>query len=69
MGASELPLFLTPRQAAEVANLRIEYVYELTRRRALPMTKINRLIRIPRDEFLQWLRNDGNLIPASEFEE
>jgi len=54
-----LPLFLTPRQAAELGNLKLSWVYEQTRKRALPMGKVGRQIRIPRDEFLSWLRNGG----------
>jgi len=61
MKISELPLFLTPQQAAEVGGFKVSYVYELTRRRALPMSKIGAHVRIPRDRFLAWLENDGRL--------
>jgi excisionase family DNA binding protein len=53
----DLPHFLTPRQAAEIGNFRLSWIYEQTRREALPMAKCGNHVRIPRDEFLDYLRN------------
>ena len=38
-------------------NFRLSWIYEQTRREALPMAKFGNHVRIPRDKFLDYLRN------------
>jgi len=46
---------LTVGEVAEYLRVPISWVYERTRKRAIPMWKLGRHIRIPRQELNSWL--------------
>lgn len=49
---SQLPLFLTVYEAAELLRLKRSTAYELIRRGAIPSIRLGRFIRIPRSSIL-----------------
>jgi excisionase family DNA binding protein len=51
---------LTVQEAAEYLKVPTSWIYERTRTRAIPVRKIGRHCRIPRDEFLAWIEQQGN---------
>ncbi|MEA5009148.1 helix-turn-helix domain-containing protein [Clostridium tyrobutyricum] len=53
---------LTVREVAEVLRLGRNSVYELISDKDLPVVRVgSRRIMIPKDEFIQWIKNDREL--------
>lgn len=50
---------MTVDEVAEFLRVPRGWVYERTRKREIPMRKIGRFCRIPRDELLAWVDNGG----------
>jgi excisionase family DNA binding protein len=50
---------LTVQEVAEYLRVPESWVYERTRRRAIPVRKLGRLVRIPRQELLAWVERQG----------
>ncbi len=48
-------VLLTVEETADLLRVPCSWVYERTRVGAIPMRKIGRLVRIPRDELLTWI--------------
>ena len=56
---AELSDLLTVQDAAKYLRVPVSWVYERTRTRAIPVRKLGRHVRIPRDEFLAWIEDQG----------
>ena len=50
---------LTVQEVAEYLRVPESWVYERTRRRAIPVRKLGRLVRIPRRDLLAWIDQEG----------
>ena len=57
----DLPDLLTVAELAHFLKVPKSWVYERTRIRAIPVRKIGRHLRIPRDEFLAWVDKEGSM--------
>ena len=55
MQPSDLDDLLTVEEVAAYLKVPKSWVYERTRFRAIPVRKIGRHCRIPREEFLEWV--------------
>ena len=55
----ELNDLLTVDQVAEYLQVPKSWIYERTRTREIPVRKIGRLVRIPRNELLVWIEREG----------
>jgi hypothetical protein len=61
--------FTTARDIAELLNLPLPRIYEVTRKGYFPrsvVVRIGRQIRYNREGLLIWLQNGGTVEPASE---
>lgn len=47
--------FLTPKAAAELLQVPVSFVYERTRRNAIPLRRVGKYVRIPKAELLAWI--------------
>jgi excisionase family DNA binding protein len=56
----ELPLVLNAEDISRVLGLSRVKTYELLHQEGFPMVRIGRVIRIPREGFLAWLRHGGD---------
>jgi len=54
---------LTVVEAANYLKVPVSWIYERTRTRAIPVRKIGRHCRIPREEFLEWIEREGSTQP------
>lgn len=52
---SQLPDLLTVQEAAAYLNVPVYWIYERTRTREIPVVKLGRHVRIPRNEFLLYV--------------
>ena len=52
---TELPVFLLPKEVAELLRVSLKAVYAMVERGALPKVQIGRGIRIRRDDLLLYL--------------
>jgi excisionase family DNA binding protein len=59
VGTANLPDLLTVGEAARHLRVPKSWVYERTRTREIPVRKLGRHVRIPREPFLEWIENDG----------
>lgn len=59
MRLDELEDLLTVNEVADYLKVPVSWVYERTRTRALPVRKLGRHVRIPREEFLVWIEREG----------
>ena len=59
MDLSALPELLTVQEVAKHLRVPVSWVYERTRCKAIPVCKLGRHVRIPRDALLAWIENDG----------
>ncbi len=50
---------LTAKEAAQILKVPVSWVYERSRTRSIPVRKLGRLVRIPRDELMQWIDREG----------
>ncbi len=64
MNANPADGLLTVHEAAEYLKVPVSWIYERTRTRAIPVRKIGRHCRIPRDEFLEWIEREGSMQPS-----
>ena len=55
----ELNDLLTVDQVAEYLQVPKSWIYERTRTREIPVRKMGRHVRIPRNEFLVWIEREG----------
>ena len=53
--APSLDDLLTVAEAASYLKVPVSWVYQRTRTGAIPVRKLGGLVRIPRDEFLEWI--------------
>lgn len=53
---------LTVEETAQYLRVPVSWVYERTRRRAMPMRKLGRHVRIPRQELLAWIDRHGTAL-------
>jgi len=51
----DLPKLLTVPEVAELLRVPVSWVYARTRTRELPVYKLGRHIRFPREELLAWI--------------
>lgn len=56
---NDLPPALTVHQAAEVLNIGINKMYDLTRRKGFPAIRDGWKIRIPRDALFRWMEQEA----------
>ena len=61
MEAMTLGDLLTVREAVAYLKVPVSWIYERTRTRAIPVRKIGRHVRTPRNEFLEWVEKEGNM--------
>ena len=59
MQQSLLEDLLTVEEAAAYLRVPMSWIYERTRCNAIPMRKLGRHVRIPRNEFLAWIEREG----------
>lgn len=45
---------LTPQEAADVLKVPVCFIYERTRKNAIPLRRYGKYVRIPKDELLAW---------------
>ena len=46
---------LTPQAAADLLKVPVSFVYDRTRRGAIPLRRVGKYVRIPRAELLAWV--------------
>ena len=51
--------YMTVEETAQLLNVKKSWVYERTRSHAIPLRKLGRHVRIPRNEFLAWIEREG----------
>ena len=59
MQTSQLSDLLTVDEAAAYLRVPKSWIYERTPTRAVPVRKLGRHVRIPRNEFLAWIEQQG----------
>jgi excisionase family DNA binding protein len=63
--AERLPIFLKVAQVCAILGVSRQFVHQMLARGDFPSIQIDRIIRIPRDEFFRWLagreRAKGNV--------
>jgi len=57
---------LTPQAAAELLKVPVSFVYERTRRDAIPLRRVGKYIRIPRSELLTWVDEQTAIAHAKQ---
>jgi len=55
MDSTEFPELLTVQEVADYLRVPRSWVYERTRMKTMPVYKIGKHVRIPRDPFFEWL--------------
>lgn len=51
---SDVSELLTPQEAAALLKVSVCFIYERTRKNALPLRRYGKYVRIPKDELLAW---------------
>lgn len=51
-----LPLFLTVREIADVLRIGKSLAYDMVKRGEIGSVRMGRVVRVPRDSFLEWLK-------------
>ena len=51
---SDTSELLTPQEAAAILKVPVCFVYERTRKNAIPLRRYGKYVRIPKDELLAW---------------
>ena len=46
---------LTPHEAAAILRVPVSFVYERTRHNAIPLRRVGKYVRIPREELMAWV--------------
>ena len=59
MQISELDELLTVQEVAKYLKVPVSWIYERTRTRQIPVRKIGRHCRIPRDQLLKWIEEQN----------
>ncbi len=59
MQQTTLEDLLTVDEAAAYLRVKKSWLYERTRNRSVPVRKLGRHVRIPRNEFLAWIEREG----------
>ena len=57
-----IPRYFTPKEAAALLRVPISWIYDRTRTREIPLRKLGRHVRIPKDELLAWIDQEGGEI-------
>ena len=57
---------LTVEEVAHYLRVPKSWVYERTRTRSIPVRKLGRHVRIPRNEFLAWVEGDKAAHPRDQ---
>jgi excisionase family DNA binding protein len=57
----ELSALLTVKEAADYLKVPVSFIYRRTRIKAIPVRKVGRHCRIPREKFLAWIERDGEV--------
>jgi excisionase family DNA binding protein len=55
---------LTPQQAADVLKVPVCFIYERTRKNAIPLRRYGKYVRIPKDELLAWGKRGEEPVPT-----
>jgi excisionase family DNA binding protein len=61
MTTSILDDLLTVEEAAKYLRVPVSWIYQRTRSRQIPVRKLGGHVRIPRDEFFEWINAEGVL--------
>ena len=48
----------TPKQAADYLKVPVSWIYERTRKRLIPIRKLGKHVRIPKEEFFAWIERE-----------
>lgn len=51
---------LTPHEAAELLKVPVSFIYDRTRQNTIPLRRVGKYIRIPKDELEAWVNGQGN---------
>ena len=51
---NEAELLLTPAEAAKLLKIPLSWIYERTRKDAIPLHRLGKYTRIPREGLLKW---------------
>lgn len=51
---SDTTELLTPQEAAALLKVKESFIYERTRKNAIPLRRYGKYVRIPKDELLAW---------------
>ena len=62
MQVSQLSDLMTVQEAADYLRVPVSWLYERTRTRSIPVRKIGRHCRIPRNEFLAWIEGQQGML-------
>jgi len=46
---------LTPKEAADMLKVPVSFIYERTRRNAIPVRRIGKYVRLPKGELMKWI--------------
>lgn len=60
---SDVAELLTPQEAANVLKVPICFIYERTRKNAIPLRRFGKYVRIPKDELLAWGQSHEKTTP------
>ncbi|SHJ65763.1 helix-turn-helix domain-containing protein [Desulfofundulus thermosubterraneus] len=55
---TELPLFLTPPQIAQLLQISRSAAYALVKSKGFPAVKIGRSVRVYREAFIRWMQEN-----------
>jgi excisionase family DNA binding protein len=58
--ADEWPVFLSPRQVAEILAIGRTKAYELCHQQGFPAKRLGKTFRVPKKSLLKWLNNHEN---------
>lgn len=55
---------LTPHEAAAILRVPVSFVYERTRHNAIPLRRVGKYVRIPRNELMAWVDAQSTTLPG-----
>lgn len=54
----DLPVFISPKELAEILGIDLSNIYELLRHKTIPHVKIGSRYVIPKEDFLRWIKEN-----------
>ena len=56
----DLPVFISPKELAEILGIDISNIYDLLHQKTIPHVKIGFRYVIPKEDFLRWIKENKN---------